>query len=84
MKRLRRVEPTCTPTFAAGELHKLPEGLKFAILVCQQLGIDDVVRYEIGFSPVSVPGVVGTVRSSILRLSTGGILANNHVSTSMP
>jgi hypothetical protein len=41
-----------------GELHKLPEGLKFAILGAQQLGIDDVVRYEIGFSPVSVPGLL--------------------------
>lgn len=41
-----------------GELNKLPEGLKFAILGAQHLGIDDVVRYEIGFSPISIPALL--------------------------
>lgn len=41
-----------------GELDKLPEGLKFALFGSKHLGIQDTVRYEIGFSPVSVPALL--------------------------
>jgi hypothetical protein len=41
-----------------GELDKLPEGLKFALFGSKELGIEETVRYEIGFSPVSVPALL--------------------------
>lgn len=41
-----------------GELDKLPEGLKFALYGSKELGLEETVRYEIGFSPVSVPALL--------------------------
>jgi predicted O-methyltransferase YrrM len=41
-----------------GELEKLPEGLKFALHGSKELGIEEVVRYEIGFSPTDVPNLL--------------------------
>jgi hypothetical protein len=41
-----------------GEVDKLPEGLKFALFGAKELGIEGSVRYEIGFSPISVPALL--------------------------
>jgi hypothetical protein len=41
-----------------GKLEKLPEGLKFALYGSKELGIEEVVRYEIGFSPKDVPDLL--------------------------
>lgn len=42
----------------AGETEKLPEGLRFALAGANKLGLEETTRYEIGFSPMSIPSTL--------------------------
>jgi len=42
----------------SGDWEKLPEGLKFALTGSKELGIENTVRYEVGFSPASIPSLL--------------------------
>lgn len=42
----------------AGKTENLPDGLQFALAGASQLGLKETIRYEIGFSPMSVPSVL--------------------------
>ncbi|MEW4562453.1 class I SAM-dependent methyltransferase [Bremerella sp. JC770] len=52
VEKLREIE-------RAGDLSKLPPGLRFAREGAKLLGIEDVVSYQIGCSPEDIPAVVG-------------------------
>lgn len=42
----------------AGKTEKLPEGLRFALAGASKLGLEETTRYEIGFSPMSIPSTL--------------------------
>lgn len=44
--------------WGAGAKTDLPEGLRFALAGAEELGLGEIVRYEVGFSPLDVPSVL--------------------------